>query len=101
MKIKEAIKKAIEGGYIDLKDFQEAIAGLERITSHEVAKQMQYSVLLDPDFWKYLGKSENWGKTDIYEYEKPIQFWLLNWHNFIDNLAQGQDIETAFDNATN
>lgn len=82
--------------------------------------------LLDPLFWKALGTAEGFNPTakilmctgcgvalrwneeptidgkhggkngcgsDIYEYQGQ---WLIEWHRFIDQLAEGKDIESFF-----
>jgi len=46
---------------------------------HEVA-------LLDPEFWKCLGKSEGWTYDE----------WLYRWHELIDHLAKEKDIDSFF-----
>lgn len=61
-------------------------------------------VLLNPKFFKALGKSEGWVKGN-FETKEAIfkgnyEGWFVNMHKFIDNLAQDQDIATAFSNAT-
>lgn len=81
--MEEAIKKAIEGGYLKaLND----ITGLPSDFLNESA------VLLDPLFWQALGKAEGW----IY----PVggMNGLREWHKFIDHLAEGKDAESFFTN---
>ena len=62
--------------------------------------------LLDPFFWQSLGKAERW--------EEPLKIWHITyknsgseitltsrwqneWHNFIDHLAEGKDINSFFE----
>jgi hypothetical protein len=77
--MKEAIKKAIEGGY-NVKSYCENTSCND---SH---------ALYDPLFWQALGKAEGWKGTE----EEPR--WAEEWHSFIDHLAEGKDIELYFTN---
>lgn len=117
--MKEAIQKAIEGGYVN-----------QMIYNHYDNNMISYLnfsylVFLDPLFWQCLGKSLGWkgekirmcvgcgvalkwnedptmnGKhggrkgcgSDIEEYEGQ---WLIEWHMFIDHLASGKDADLFF-----
>ena len=74
MEIKEAIQKAIEGGYKNESwDF-----------THD---------LLNPKFWEALGKSMGWVEDRTGDY---IPGWDYNWHKFIDYLVKGKTIEDYF-----
>ena len=92
MQIKTAIQKAIEGGW-EPKE--------KGLIKHE-------QILLDPKFWQALGKSEGWKKVvdkDLFFSPAPkekvmLEGWMFNQLQFIKNIQQDQDIETAFDNAT-
>lgn len=117
MKIEIAIEKAIEIGY-DPK--RERLDGCGCVEFTGEAPVKIHQTLLDPNFWKALGKSEGWEFTkqfckcgcngnncslrhcdeNCHLLNKPIKDWKVAMHKFIDNLAQGQDLETAFDNAT-
>jgi hypothetical protein len=100
--MKEAIQKAIEGGYIYTKEYnQKTIDWLaDNMLKH------QHQVLLDPKFWQALGKSLGWELVDHKVHalayslgkELPNQKWLYNWHLFIDHLAEGKDPEEFFTN---
>lgn len=97
--MKEAIQKAIEGGWRpknwDKTDIDDFGFSQETILSHEV-------ILLDPLFWQALAKVEGWQeKTDrILGTEigfSPAELtWKYHWHRFIDHLAEGEDAESFF-----
>lgn len=117
----KAIERAIEGGYInqavalktkyeiDFKTATEAIAYQELFKLH----LMQYA-LLDPLFWQALGKAEGWGNSchhisldggklrGWYPYRHQAKCdigktkWEVEWHAFIDHLAEGKDAESFF-----
>jgi hypothetical protein len=53
------------------------------------------SLLLDPSFWKALGKSMGWDREDTcVEMEK---FWLRKWIELMRHLAEGGTIESYFE----
>lgn len=109
MTIKDSIPKAIEGGWKP-----QYVECTHKIMADETGCPFGkhyppiHEILLDPSFWQALGKSEGWevyktGRSfyigaNVYHRNNPK--WKYRMHDFIDNLAQGQDIETAFDNAT-
>ena len=78
MTINEAIKKAIEGGYIP-----ELWIGIA-LDNNEIPEPATYA--LDPQFWQCLGKAMGLGGYD----------WLAQWHSFIDHLASGKTVEDFF-----
>lgn len=95
--MKNAIEKAIEGGYEHdlisglLSDFEKGI----------YANWNNYCVLLlDPLFWQALGKSLGWPKISAYPRESDNEFetWKMTWLYFIDHLAEGKDPESFFTN---
>ena len=96
MKIKTAIEKAIKGGW-----------GSDVLWGNTINKYISpknYStILLDPKFWETLGKSEGWNEEDP-EIERICVLegncHIKKMHRFIDHLADGKNIETAFDEAT-
>ena len=117
MTIQEAIQKAIEGGWRyrnsdNIEIFPSEIATVPRCL---VAFKDGYNeyvhvavFLLDPLFWQSLGKAMGWEK----QYEEDAQDctgegcshetwgeekWILEWHRFIDHLAEGKDIESFFE----
>lgn len=56
-------------------------------------------ILLDPEFWKLGGKSEGWGKG-LTKFGKSV-VWKRNWHDFIDHLANGGEINSFFEDLLN
>ena len=84
MEIQQGIKKAIEGGYNEE----------QRLTPLGIIKPI-HEILLDTKFWKALSKAEGW-LVDMH----GEGVWLDNWHLFIQNLAQDQSLEEAFNKAT-
>lgn len=104
--MKEAIQKAIEGGWqgLEFMDEVEVEEGLKyplyaRVwgTSKEGeghGTQVAF-ILLDPTFWQSLGKALGWGLTVDENHSgpnEPIEYW----HNFIDHLAEGKDPDSFF-----
>ncbi len=80
--MREAIKKAIMGGY----------KGCTTALWNE-------SVLLDPNFWQSLGKEEGWNKQDGGNSIAGIWFgetWKYYWHSFIEHLISGKDVDSFF-----
>ena len=66
-----------------------------------------YQALLDPKFWKALGKSEGWKNcVCLFDRDGCIYGggdaigWKHRLHQFIDNLAQDKSLEESFKNAT-
>lgn len=56
-------------------------------------------VCLDKEFWQALGKAMGWEeKSGIFK--EPGHFelaqWWVEWHRFIDHLAEGKTIEDYF-----
>lgn len=90
--MEQAIKKAIEGGL----DY-----------SFPISPRANPELLfLNPIFWQCLGRSLGWSSKrctecgeerckklnhDFWEY-----VWQYQWHNFIDHLAEGKDIDSFF-----
>ncbi len=65
--------------------------------------ERKYITLLDPKFWQALGKSNGSIQRSIHVNNGDRingDTWRVNMLLFIDNLARGQDIETAFNEAT-
>lgn len=75
--MKDAIQKAIEGGW-----------------KYNYSKDI-YCLWLDPLFWQALGKQQGWSEetdfSDIYDKE-----WTYNLHQFIDHTIEGGEIEDFF-----
>ena len=100
--MKEAIQKAREGGYTLQGKGTGFTVMLSVITNdyifdHLLGTQVPIErVYLDRDFWYYLGKQQKWQSIDTYR-AKWIP-WISAWHNFIDHLAEGKDIDSFFNN---
>jgi hypothetical protein len=82
MHVKQFRKDAIEGG----------------ITEYEQFRTSDPEMLLNPDWWRAVGKTRGWlSDAEWFEPEftpkKP--WWKSQWHQFIDHLAEGDDYETA------
>lgn len=89
----QIIQDAIEGGY--LSSDEKMIDGL---TNYFSEKELMSDWLLDPLFWQAVGKTRGWvGKpleAENGDFEGKSH-WKDKWHQFIDYLAEGDDIETA------
>lgn len=91
--MKEAIQKAIEGGW--------DIHWVHAVGISEVAERHSERVLLDPTFWQALGKSLGWketAQTGLYKdgYAQIMSGWKYNWLLFINHLAEGKDPDDYF-----
>lgn len=90
MTIEDAIKKAIDGGWVDPKRNDVPTIYLR---SH---------FFLDPAFWQSLGKAMGWDKG-VFFYNTFIdgkennEGWRVYWHRFIDHLAEGESPEEFFE----
>lgn len=107
--MEEAIKKVIEEGYeFEIHRHNPNFKNYLVETQAELLVNAEKDFLLDPLFWKALGKVEGWNdadrkrKDDAYEtLGASLTFpdtWKVKWHSFIDHLARGGDIDTFFDN---
>lgn len=85
--MKEAIQKAIGGGYPEGK-YTFSVSG-----GH--VKTDTNAIFLDPLFWQALGKAMGWKEWER-ESEDMRHQWRINWHRFIDHLAEGKDAESFF-----
>jgi len=139
MTIQQAIEKAIEGGYrheeinsafILWKGYENILPFVNgygwvqfRDKNNQpsepcpayVPKCRIEQILLDPEFWKALGKSFKWESSElecidddhtVFEDENgnkitcpncPYDKWKEMWHRFIDHLAEGNSIESYFE----
>ena len=62
---------------------------------YEVGVNTDAEILLDHLFFQALGKAMGW------EYQtgkKETDWWLHNWHSFIDHLASGGSVDEFFNN---
>lgn len=150
MTVKQTIEKAIEGGYKDEKSHCYR-CGIRKSATKALmlgcsnSKEVPYKshlfrkpsnkievYLLDPNFWKCLGKAMGWkegeikvcvgcGKSldekevsawgkhtgkyngremdgcdsDVWHYHRGV--WEIEWHKFIDHLAEGGNIVDYFE----
>ena len=82
MTIEEAKKLAIGNGWEG--------RGFANISKSE------FEMVLDPNFWQCLGKVVGWEDSELFDNDGNIQIWKLEWHNFIDHLADGKSAEDYF-----
>ena len=111
MTIQEAIQKAIDGGWRINGETPKYVGGFGNIELQdkvcfeidgEYGDCSGYpieSALMDPLFWKALGKSMGWDKA-VYGYGPgmPKTYWESEWHQLINHLAAGGTIEDYFKN---
>ena len=103
MTTKQAIEKAIEGGYIH------SSYNLEAVLADGMEFGLIEELVLDSSFWQYLGKAKGWGegmmavseydgvsKNPIYVQRDKFPVWIINWHRLIDHLSEGGTIEKYF-----
>lgn len=98
--MKEAIAKAIEGGWDEKKWFEEH--------THICS-----AIFLDSSFWQALGKALGWAEKKRYakleiieatrnpEIKQYLSYierpeYINHWHSFIDHLAEGKDADQFF-----
>ena len=104
LKIEQAIKLAIEGGYS--REFPFLLYEVEKLSTpfEEKCFLHQKELFLDPSFWRCLGKSLGWG-DDKHQREIVDEHFCLKcskenwrgyWHRFIDHLASGKTVEDFF-----
>lgn len=103
--MKEAINKAIEGGYAKYMPFysredDRARPNVFRERNPIFERELSDAeVTSEPIFWQALGKQQGWptGKENIpgFIYEKLN--WLGRWHSFIDHLAEGGSVDKFFE----
>lgn len=125
--MKEAIIKAIEGGWepVDFTDtpienrgvlfYDDMPAdGKDAEPGHVYFYDTDYPdegwyagmlmnlALLDPGFWKGLGQSMGWGNVTLNGStwktgrDGYLNVWQSYWHDFIDHVAEGKDIDSFF-----
>lgn len=103
MTIQQATQKAIEGGW---KGVDATIVEGQVYTFGK--RIVEPEALLDPLFWQSLGKAMGWGTgCNICSGDECINPkehltknhkypWQIEWHRFIDHLAEGKSIELFF-----
>lgn len=105
MTIQQTIEKSIEGGWSAY--FPNVFRG--ELTTKAAAEAMirelpVEGILLDPSFWRALGKAMGWKESEWYPFlpSHPhlglnMPEWKWYWHRFIDHLADGKSIESYFE----
>ena len=91
MRIRDAISKAVAGGYPD--DFGFGTPRVNEYKHGEIEGSIQ-GYVLDKDFWQALGKSLGWENND--KLNPYPTYWENSWHHLIDHLAQGGTVEEYF-----
>jgi hypothetical protein len=110
-----AIKKAIEGGWKPLNWFDPYVCEAHKedanvfIRIYGVKGERTiinvYWAVCQPLFWQCLGKALDWSfqrewhgidETDTEFGEWWGLEWQYHWHQFIDHLAEGKDVESFF-----
>lgn len=102
MTLTQAIERAIEGGWN---------TGAVPLP-YEHTPYLQVA-LLDPSFWKALGKVEGWKTAEPYQKQPYMRLhtdgtvtredhpvlneWEINMHRMIDALADGKSLEAFFE----
>lgn len=112
----EAIKLAIEkGGWkyqlTDIPVFEEfssrSQSGWSVYSEHQGVKLQKglnvSEIILDPLFWQALGKALGWGSSnkcatcgDGIVSHGFMWDWQMEWHRFIDWIADGKDVDLFF-----
>ena len=98
MNIKQTIEKAIEGGMISkhkLTSANKYWVTFEDFNGYIYNISIE-TFLLDPKFWKCLGKGMGWG-MEKYNGTNECKHWVSYWHKFIDHLADGGSVESYFE----
>lgn len=111
--MKEAIQKAIEGGwkpnwYFSHFSGDEVVFGdhTKDSENNPCYYKDKHAILLDLLFWQCLGKALGW-KRPITQYafidenDKTTSFtarWQNEMHRFIDHIAEGKDVDEFFNN---
>ena len=101
--MKEAIQKAIEGGYNKFPG-SKGFKLKDDILVKWDEGQVHNHFLLDPLFWQCLGKALGWNQTKRIKFHKwndtyddmSCPEWKYHWHRFIDHLAEGKDADSFF-----
>lgn len=101
MTIEEAVFKAISQGWrkemIEEGNYKKA-GELEQWEEYGTVIDHMDSFLLDPEFWKALGKSMGWKDSD-HECVGCTE-WIDRWHSLIDYVADNKSIESYFETLT-
>lgn len=99
MKIKEAIELAVENGWLPIEyryENSEMKEYWRRQQVGEFAGVDRSEAFLDPVFWSSLGKGLGWVNSNQTYVPRPDTNWRVQWHFFIDHLAEGKDAVDFF-----
>jgi hypothetical protein len=77
---KDAIKKAIKGGY--------TFGGMDAAQTKTSYFSYKDSIALDPSFWQSLGKALGWPQSNL-----AFTGWQNRAHDFYDLILMGGDTE--------
>ena len=94
--MEKAIKKAIEGGY-ERKNGSFSLP-MKLNDEFDIWEYDNNTILLDPLFWQALGKTEGWDENETHWQGGDFvgKQSIFEWHNFIDHIAQGKEIDEFF-----
>lgn len=105
--MKQAIQKAIEGGWKYPRWFEHGYHTI-CVDTYTADQLFNRWVLLDPFFWQCLGKSL--GKIpDVHleplcrhklfdgsDYQESVSWWIVQMHRFVGHIVEGKDAESFF-----
>jgi hypothetical protein len=97
--MEQAIADALAQGY---EPPLESIPEAANFSALQISVAMKSDVFLDPAFWQSLGRARNWTTDEDGKYWKgtiaewKANYWKTHWHDFIDQLAAGEDVENFF-----
>lgn len=97
--MEKAIKRALEGGWSARYTHSFYQFNDPQTKNRKVPIT---SILLDKLFWQALGKVEGWDEGCVndeeYKLTKYSQVWMWKhkWHQLIDHIAEGKDIDSFF-----
>ncbi len=94
--IEQAIRDAVEKGGYEVKNLQlnGAVLYADMFSSKPMTSCAE--LFLDPTFWQALGKARGWSEELVKMNGRPMPIWLIQWHEFIDDLADDKDAESFF-----
>ena len=84
----QIVMDAVEGGWDRYKT-----PGL--IITLEDEQYAAIGFLLDPDFWRAVGKTRGWRERSENTFEAEMSCWQAYWVGFYSHLADGKTIEEA------
>lgn len=98
MTLQQAIEKAIKAGYS--RPNGSFSLPMKLNDEFDIWEYDTNAILLDPEFWKALGKSMGWDKKlhkDFRLYSEVLPNWQYYWLGLIKHLAAGNSIESYFE----